>query len=200
MIAIVDTGGANLKSVVNALERLGASHCLTSNPVQIAGADQVILPGVGAAREAMRRLDAAQLIPVLRNLKQPVLGICLGMQLLFESSEEGDVACLGLIPGRVVRLKDDPLARVPHMGWNHLQRRDSAEPLLAAIQDDDCFYFVHSFRAPDGPWVKAVTEHGELLPAVVSYGNVKGVQFHPEKSQGPGARLLSNFVRSTVLC
>ncbi|MEN9834751.1 MAG: Imidazole glycerol phosphate synthase subunit HisH [Pseudomonadota bacterium] len=195
MIAVVDTGGANLRSVVNALERLAAPHCLTSDPSKIAAADRVILPGVGAAREAMRRLDAAGLIPVLRDLKKPVLGICLGMQLLFESSEEGDVPCLGLIPGRVVRLQDDPGARVPHMGWNHLMRRAPDEPLLAEIADDDCFYFVHSFRAPDGPWVRAVTQHGVLLPAVVSYGNVKGVQFHPEKSQDPGARILRSFVQ-----
>ena len=195
MIAVVDTGGANLKSVTNALGRLEAEYCLTSDPKKIAAADRVILPGVGAARDAMRRLEAANLIPTLKNLKQPVLGICLGMQLLFESSEEGDVACLGLIPGRVVRLKDDPSARVPHMGWNNLVKCDSEEPLLSGVDEDDCFYFVHSFRAPDGPWVKAMTKHGELLPAIVSYGNVKGVQFHPEKSEQPGSKILRSFIQ-----
>ena len=194
MIAVVNTGGANLRSVTNALNRLGAECQLTDDPRLIASADRVVLPGVGAAAESMRRLRAADLISVIKGLKQPVLGICLGMQLLFASSEEGDVDCLGIIPGRVVRLTAGPGVRVPHMGWNHLAKRVEDEPLLAKVSDKDCFYFVHSYRAPEGPSVKGWCDHGGLVPAVVSQGNVLGVQFHPEKSQDSGARLLRSFL------
>jgi glutamine amidotransferase len=194
VIAVVDTGGANLRSVTNALSRLGAVCELTSDAAVIESAERVLLPGVGAAAESMRRLAEAQLIPVIQRLRQPVLGICLGMQLLFESSEEGNVACLGLLPGRVTRLSEAPGIRVPHMGWNHLAPRREDEPLLAGISDDDCFYFVHSYQAPDGPWVRAYCNHGGQVPAVVARGNVWGVQFHPEKSQAAGAQLLRNFL------
>jgi glutamine amidotransferase len=115
------------------------------------------------------------------------------MQVLFEASDEDDCATLGLIPGRVTRLKATAEARVPHMGWNDV-RRGATSPLLAGVPDDACFYFVHSYRAPDGPWVSAWTEHGGPVPAAVSWGRVHGVQFHPEKSQESGAAVLRSFV------
>ena len=194
MIAVVNTGGANLRSVTNAFSRLGADCLLTDDPKLISTAERVVLPGVGAALDSMQRLNNAGLVPVLKGLKQPILGICLGMQLLFESSAEGDVECLGLIPGRVVRLRESPGIRVPHMGWNHLAKRDPAEPLLADIGEADCFYFVHSYQAPEGPHVKGWCDHGGLVPAVVAKGHVWGVQFHPEKSQEAGAKLLRSFL------
>ena len=122
-IAVVDTGGANLRSVTNALTRLGAEWRLTSDPALIKAADKVLLPGVGAAADTMAKLNQAHLVPVLQGLTQPILGICLGMQLLFSSSAEGDVSGLGLIPGRVTRLTADQAVRIPHMGWNQLTRR-----------------------------------------------------------------------------
>ncbi len=193
-IAVVDTGGANLRSVTNALTRLGAEWRLTSDPALIKAADKVLLPGVGAAADTMAKLNHAHLVPVLQGLTQPILGICLGMQLLFSSSAEGDVAGLGLIPGRVTRLTADQAVRIPHMGWNQLTRR-LEDPLLQGITADDYVYFVHSYRAPDGPWVTAWTEHGGEVPAVVRWQHVHGVQFHPEKSQTAGARILENFLK-----
>ena len=194
IIAVVDTGGANLRSVTNALTRIGADWSLTSDPELIKAADRVLLPGVGAAADTMAKLDKARLTGMLRELTQPVLGICLGMQLLFESSQEGDAAGLGLIPGRVTRLEGGAQVRIPHMGWNQLERRED-DPLLKGISASDCVYFVHSYRAPDGPWVTACAKHGGLIPAVVAWKNVHGVQFHPEKSQAAGALILENFLK-----
>ena len=205
MIAIVDTGGANLRSVANALSRLGADSELTTDPERIRRADRVLLPGVGAAGEAMARLNAAELVEVIRSLTQPVLGICLGMQLLFTSSEEGDggrrnggTTTLGLLPGRVTAMAAAPGKRVPHLGWNSLELPLAAanrpQPLLTGLAAGSAFYFVHSFQAPMGPWVLAVTDHFGPVPAVVAQGNFYGVQFHPEKSQAAGAKLLENFL------
>ena len=192
-IVVVDTGGANLRSVSNALARLGADWSLSSNPALIRSADRVLLPGVGAAADTMAKLHRAHLVSVLAELQQPVLGICLGMQLLFSSSAEGDVVGLGLIPGRVTRLEGSESVRIPHMGWNQLTGPLS-DPLLRGVLASDCFYFVHSYRAPAGPWVTASTMHGGPVPAVVAWKNVHGVQFHPEKSQAAGARILENFL------
>ena len=195
MIAVVDTGGANLRSVTNALSRLGAAWAFTTDAATIKAAERVLLPGVGAAADSMAKLRQAGLVDVLRSLTQPVLGICLGMQLLFESSQEGgDTAMLGLLPGKVRRLPADLNVLVPHMGWNQLIDRQE-DPLLAGIAPADCFYFVHSYYAPSGAWVTAAAEHGVKVPAVVAHGNIHGVQFHPEKSQTAGERLLENFLR-----
>lgn len=192
MIAIVDSGGANLSSVVNAFEKMGLPATLTGDPDIIARSPKVILPGVGAAGAAMAALEKNGLLACLRGLKQPVLGICLGMQILFESSEEGATPCLGVIPGKVERLRAPGLA-VPHMGWNEVAH-DGSCPLFRGIPNGAFFYFFHSYRAAEGAWVKARCEYGEAVPAAVERGNFFGVQFHPERSSKAGARLLENFL------
>ncbi|HEX5755519.1 MAG TPA: imidazole glycerol phosphate synthase subunit HisH [Arenimonas sp.] len=192
-LVIVDAGGANLGSVRYAFERLGVEPTLSSDPVVIAAASHVLLPGVGTAAPAMARLRALDLVECLRALQQPLLGICLGMQLLFEHSEEGDVECLGRLPGRVRRLSGGDGLRVPHMGWNCLQpRRES--PLLDGIAQGAQAYFVHSYAAPVSPDCVAACDHGGAFAAIVQRGNVMGAQFHPERSAAVGARLLSNFI------
>ncbi len=192
-LAIVDSGGANIASVRFALERLGIASELTADPAVIAAAERVILPGVGSAQEGMKRLRAKGLVDCVRRLRQPVLGICLGMQLLFESSEEGDTPSLGLIPGGVARLPESPGITVPHMGWNTLQSRQPS-PLLAGIGPDARFYFVHSYAAPLSAATVATATHGAAFTAVVQRGNFSGVQFHPERSGAAGATLLRNFL------
>lgn len=192
MIAIVDTGGANLASVLNALARLGARGEVTSDPARVRAAERAILPGVGAAPEAAARLSG-ELGAAVRGLKVPTLGICLGMQLFFDESEEGPARGLGLLPGAVRRLAPAGLP-VPHMGWNAVSRRGAGEPLLDGIDDGTHFYFVHSYAAPDGPWIRAACDYGGLVPAVVRKDNFVGVQFHPERSGEAGARVLRNFL------
>jgi glutamine amidotransferase len=153
----------------------------------------VILPGVGAAADAMQRLEALRLVGVIRDLRQPVLGICLGMQLLFDASDEGETRCLGLLPGRVQRFPDRDGFPVPHMGWNQLDFAADAAP-MAGIARGDYVYFVHSYRAPVGPWTVATSDYGGEFSAVVRRSNFHGAQFHPERSAGAGARLLAGFL------
>ena len=197
-LAIIDSGGANINSVIYALRRLGADPVFTSNLEVIQAADKVILPGVGAAAAAMKRLTELGLVECIQNLKQPVLGICLGMQLLFESSSEdqqGDekVACLGLLEGNMERLQASKGVRVPHMGWNTTSAvRQHA--LLAGLPENPWFYFVHSYRAPLNASTLASCQHGEEFAAIVSEGNFHGAQFHPERSARHGARFLANFL------
>lgn len=194
MLAIVDSGGANISSVRFALERLGVRSELTADPAVIRSAERVILPGVGAASEGMKRLRAKGLVDCVRSLTQPVLGVCLGMQLLFDDSEEdGGVMTLGLIPGRVALLPDAPGITVPHMGWNTLLTGKSVG-LLEGIAADARFYFVHSYAGPVNAFTLASCDHGRPFAAMVQRGNFSGVQFHPERSGAPGARLLQNFV------
>lgn len=196
MLAIVDSGGANIASVRFALERLGIASELTADPAAIRSADRVILPGVGSAQEGMRKLREKNLVEVIRGLTQPVIGFCLGEQLLFESSAEGDTVSLGLIPGRVARLPEAPGLTVPHMGWNTLEvLRDT--PLLAGIARDARFYFVHSFAGPVNDFTLATATHGAPFAAVVQRSNFYGVQFHPERSGPAGAQLLKNFLTLT---
>lgn len=192
-VALVDSGGTNIASVSHALERLGATARLTSDPGDILAADRVILPGVGAAAEGMRRLREAGLVEVLHRVEAPLFGVCLGMQLLFDrSAEDGGVDCLGMIPGEVIAIPPAPGVRVPHMGWNALS--DLADdPLLAGIGAGERAYFVHSYAAPVGPATIATTEHGRPWSAVVRSGLRWGAQFHPERSASVGARLLRNF-------
>jgi glutamine amidotransferase len=193
-VVLVDSGGANIGSVRYALQRLGVEATLSGDARVIAAADRVILPGVGAAAAAMRRLHALDLVETIRTLTQPLLGSCLGMQLLYESSEEGDVDGLGLIPGRVRRLPPQPGVRIPHMGWNRLRmRRESS--LLRGIPDGAQTYFVHSYAAPVGEDCVAESDHGDAFAAVVERGRIAGAQFHPERSASAGARLLENFLR-----
>jgi len=193
-VALVDSGGTNIGSVTYALERLGARAVMTSDPATITAADRVVLPGVGAAGAGMRRLRDTGLVEVLQGLEQPLLGVCLGMQLLFESSEEdGGVSCLGLLPGAVVAIPPAPGVRVPHMGWNALEvlRED---PILTGMSSGERAYFVHSYAVPVGPVTTAATDHGGPWSAVVRDGSRWGAQFHPERSAGVGARLLRNFL------
>jgi glutamine amidotransferase len=196
-VAIIDNGGANVASLRYALERLGATSHLTSDAAALRAARRVILPGVGAAADAMARLRALRLVELIPQLTQPVLGICLGMQLLFASSEEGDdgadTECLGLIAERVARFPRREEFPVPHMGWNQL-RLVAPSPLFDGVRDGDYFYFVHSFAAPTGPWTLAATDYGGEFSAAVRHGNFHGVQFHPERSAQPGARVLANFL------
>lgn len=193
-VALVDSGGTNIGSVAYALERLGATARLTADPATIRAADRVILPGVGAAGAGMRRLRQAGLVEVLHELEQPLLGVCLGMQLLFERSEEdGGVDCLGLLPGQVVAIPGTDSERVPHMGWNTLTalREDR---LTDGIRAGERAYFVHSYAVPVTADTVLSTEHAGRWTAVTGRGNRWGAQFHPERSADVGARLLRNFV------
>jgi len=193
-VAILSYGAGNVASVQFALERLGATVRLTSNAADIAEAERLILPGVGAAAYAMSRLRDLDLIDAIRAFEGPLLGVCLGQQLLFDSSDEGDsTELLGLIPGRVSALRPGPELPVPHMGWSRLSRRRD-DPLLDGVEDGAWAYFVHGFVCPDGPATLALADYGGQVPAVVRAGNRWGCQFHPERSAAAGARILKNFL------
>lgn len=189
---IIAGGGANIASLQFALERLGQRAELSADPARIRRASHVILPGVGAAADGMARLTAAGLDRLLPALTQPVLGICLGMQLLYAGSDEGDVRGLGILPGRARRLSA-VAGPIPHMGWSRL-RLVAAHPLLAGIDDGAWAYFVHSYALPPDADTIATGSYGGEFTAVVSHGNFHGTQFHPERSAATGARLLGNFL------
>ena len=193
-LALVDAGGANLGSVRYALERLGVEARIVRDGDGLADGDRIILPGVGAAAPAMALLRERGLLEPLRAATAPLLGICLGMQLLFDSSEEGDVDCLGLLPGRVRKLEGAPGIRVPHMGWNTLEAVVES-PLLDGVEAGASAYFVHGYAAPVTADCIAACMHGTRFAAMVRRGNVAGAQFHPERSAALGARLLSNFLQ-----
>jgi glutamine amidotransferase len=192
-VVIVDNGGANVASLRFALERLECRAELSSDARTIAAASHVLLPGVGAAGDAMQRLRAHHLDEVIPKLSQPVLGICLGMQLLYESSEENDARCLGAIPGVARRIAPAPGRPVPHMGWNQLQPT-RASPLVAGVQPGEYAYFVHSFAVALGDETLARTDYGDAFSAIVARRNFFGTQFHPERSGHTGATILRNFL------
>jgi glutamine amidotransferase len=195
-IVIVASGGANIASLQFALGRLDAPCQVSADAARIQAATHVILPGVGAAADAMARLRSNRLHEVIPKLTQPVLGICLGMQLLFEASEEGRAHCLGIIPGLAARFIEAPGRPVPHMGWNTLEiQRDCA--LLAGLGDEDYAYFVHSYALPLSEATVAICRYGPPFSACVEWRNFFGVQFHPERSATVGARLLQNFLAIT---
>lgn len=194
-VAVVDAGGANLGSVAAALERCGAEVRVTAASREILAADRVVLPGVGAAAEGMRRLREQDLVETVAAVQAPLLGICLGMQLLTDhSAEDGGVDALALIPGGTVPLTPAPGVRVPHMGWNALV--DLADdPLLDGIDPGERVYFVHSYAVPVGPSTLASVRHGGAVSAVIRSGLRWGVQFHPERSADVGVRLLANLLK-----
>lgn len=192
-VALVDAGGANIGSVRFALERLGVDATLTGDAQLIRDSDRVILPGVSTAGMVMGRLRELGLVETLRSLETPLLGVCVGMQLLYERSEEGDVECLGLLPGSVTKLPASTGVRVPHMGWNTLQPLRTTS-LTPGIGEGDRAYFVHSYAAPVTDDCVFACEHGQRFAAVVQRGKVAGAQFHPERSAGVGALLLRNFL------
>jgi len=197
-LVIVDTGVANISSVVFAFERLGKTALVSDNVDVIKNAERVILPGVGAAPLAMQKINAKGLAPVLKSLTQPLMGICLGMQLIFENLYEGDQTTkgLGLIPGDVTRL-DTKGQPAPHMGWNTLEHIVD-DPLLDGVRDGDYAYFVHSFAATPSPSSLVTSHYGSEFSAIVRHNNIYGCQFHPERSAALGARILNNFLKVTT--
>ena len=193
-VAIIGYGAGNTASVQFALERLGCDAIITADPDVVASAERIILPGVGAAGYAMERLDALGLVEPLKAFTGPLLGVCLGQQLLYERSEEGGgVDMLGFIPGVVTAFDLPPRLPVPHMGWTKLERL-KADPLIEGVADEEYAYFVHGFVCPDGPATLAAADYGVRVPAVVRSGNRWGCQFHPERSAKTGARILQNFL------
>jgi imidazole glycerol-phosphate synthase subunit HisH len=195
-VVIIDSGGANITSLRVALGRLGADSVVTSDADTIRRAARVLLPGVGSAHDAMARLRTAGLDRVIPTLRQPLLGICLGMQILFDSSEEGPARCLGVIPGSIDRIQSAPGLPVPHMGWNQLAPT-KPDALLDGISTLDYVYFVHGYAAPVGEHTVASVDYGTPLTAVVRRDNFCGTQFHPERSGTVGARILSNFLKAS---
>ena len=193
MIAIVDYKMGNLRSVENALRRLGAEFTVTADADVIRRAERVLLPGVGNAAEAMENLREAGLVDVIRSLRQPVLGICVGMQVMCRHSEEGDVDCLGIFDARVKRFEPAPDVKVPHMGWNRINNLDSK--LFKGLERGSYVYFVHSFYPELCPDTIATSKHGVMFSAALKYENFYGTQFHPEKSGDVGECIIANFLR-----
>jgi len=192
-LAVVDLGCGNIASMRFALERLGAAPIITDSPEEIARADKVILPGVGSAGFAMGRVLALGLADTLRRAR-PLLGVCLGHQLLFERSEEGGVETLGLLPGVAARLPSAPDRPIPHMGWNTLEELRPDSVLLDGVEPGAYVYFVHSYALPVSQACAASTMYGDRFCAVAEADGVYGCQFHPERSAAPGARILKNFL------
>jgi glutamine amidotransferase len=193
MIAIVDYKMGNLRSVENALKRLGAEFTVTSDAAVIRSADRVLMPGVGNAAEAMENLRKSELVNVIRSLRCPVLGICVGMQVMCRHSEEGDVDCLNLFDARVKRFVPAADLKVPHMGWNTIGNLESK--LFKGIEDGEYVYFVHSYYPELCPDTIATSRHGVMFSAALKYENFYGTQFHPEKSGDVGERIIENFLR-----
>ena len=192
MIGIINYGAGNIRSVSNALDGLGTAYFVSTKIDELRHADKLILPGVGEARSAMESLDRGGLVEWLRTVEVPFLGICIGMQILFERSTERDTTCLGVIPGIVSKF-DASKGKVPHMGWNTVQVRGKS-PLFNGIRNNEFFYFVHSYSAPVGPATIGLTEYHHPFSAAVQRGNFYGVQFHAEKSGRTGLRILQNFI------
>ena len=193
MIAIIDYKMGNLRSVENALKRLGAEFVVTAEADVIKRADKVLLPGVGNAAEAMENLRQANLVEVIRSLRRPVLGICVGMQVMCRHSEEGDAKCLGIFDAKVRRFEPTAEEKVPHMGWNSIGNLESK--LFKGINGGEMVYFVHSYYPELCPDTIATTRHGVLFSAALKYENFYGTQFHPEKSGDVGERIIANFLK-----
>ncbi len=200
-IAIIDYGSGNLRSVANAIAKLGYRSTITGNPDDVLGADAVILPGVGAAADTMHSLETTGMSQVIRRLiteERPLFAICMGMQVMLEASEEGGRhKCLGVIPGTVRKLRTED--KIPHMGWNQVKQR-VAHPIFDAIPDEASFYFVHSYYADpkDASVVAGTTDYGVSFCSVMIQDNLVATQFHPEKSGEPGLRMYANFLQMAL--
>lgn len=192
MIAIVDYKMGNLRSVENALRRLGADFCVTADPQAITQADKVLLPGVGHCGQAMDNLRSAGLIPVIRRLRRPVLGICVGLQVMCRDSEEGNTECMGIFDAHVRRFKAAHDLKVPHMGWNTLENME--KKLFDGLHSGDSVYYVHSYYPSLCPDTIATTTYGTMFSAALKYEQFYGTQFHPEKSGDVGEHILRNFL------
>lgn len=191
-VAIVKYNAGNTASVANALIRLGVEPAVTDRANELRAADKVIFPGVGEASTAMKYLRDRELDKVIASLTQPVLGICLGMQLMCETSEENDTRCLGIMPHRVRRFESETL-KIPHTGWNRIAELDS--PLFAGVADGERVYFVHGYYVETGASTTAASEYGQRFSAAISRDNFHAIQFHPEKSGATGGRILQNFLK-----
>lgn len=192
MIAIIDYKMGNLRSVENALKRLGAEFTVTADADVIRSADRVLLPGVGNAAEAMENLRKADLTQIIRSLRRPVLGICVGMQVMCRHSEEGDCDCLNIFDSRVKRFVPTQELKVPHMGWNKISNLESK--LFKGISGGEYVYFVHSYYPELCPDTIATTTHGAMFSSALKYENFYGTQFHPEKSGDVGEKIIENFL------
>ncbi len=192
-LAVIDYGAANLASVMFALERLDAHAILTRDLDVITGASRVLFPGVGAAKSSMDNIQKLELDACIQSLKQPVMGICMGMQLLFQFSEEGDVDMLGLLPQTIKHFDKNTQFSVPHMGWNTIKQEKQC-PLLKNIDEESHFYFVHSYYAPVEKYTVASCDYANNFSAIIQKDNFYGCQFHPEKSGKNGAIILNNFI------
>lgn len=199
-IAVIDSGICNLRSVTKALEAVGGEVRVVKSPDEVEGSCGLVLPGVGALRDCVANLDALGLSPVVRSwiaADRPFLGICLGMQALFERSEEGNVTGLGVLPGEVIRFRRPPEYKIPHMGWNGIRILQPSAALVAGLAPEgEAFYFVHSYHCVprDASLVLAECDYGGPFAAAVCRGRVFATQFHPEKSQARGLKLYGNFV------
>ena len=192
MIAIIDYGAGNVASVANALKEITTDYVITKREIDLCKSDKIILPGVGEASYAMKQLCLANLTNLLRIIKKPLLGICLGAQMLCDKSEEGNVSCLGVFPLTVTEFKSDDL-KIPHMGWNQI-RITKPGKLLDGINENENFYFAHSFYIPDSGYTTSKCSYGVEFAVSIEKNNFYGVQFHPEKSGEAGMKILRNFV------
>lgn len=192
MIALIDYGAGNTASVANVLDELKAEYKITTSERDICNAEKIIFPGVGEASFAVRKLHVLNLFTQLRIIKKPLLGICLGMQLMCETSEEGNVSCLGCFNERVKKF-DESKVKVPHMGWNKVKITKESK-LFEDIPDDSFFYFAHSYYVPGSEYATSLTEHGINYTTSMEKDNYYGVQFHPEKSGEKGIQIVKNFI------
>lgn len=192
MIALIDYGAGNVASVANALNTLGKSFIITKSETEIIKADKIIFPGVGEASYAVKQLHLLNLFSALRMCTRPMLGICLGLQLMAENSTEGNVACLGIFPGTALKF-DETEVKVPHMGWNEVSIKNHSK-IFSGINDGERFYYANSFYIPVNQYTTASSEHDVEFSAAIEKDNYYGVQFHPEKSGEAGLKLLKNFI------
>lgn len=197
MIVIIDYDAGNTRSVMNALDRLGADYLLSHDQDQIKRADKIIFPGVGHAGAAMDALKKKKLVDTIKSLSQPVLGICVGMQLLAEASEEGETECLGIAPGTVKKFDDQQVEKVPHMGWNEIQK-PKEDVLFTSVNEGSHLYFVHSYYLPSSELDIATCDYQVSFAAAIKIDNFWGVQFHPEKSGKIGAKIIDNFLNENL--